>query len=55
MLVSADDLVARDSDTTIELRRALRELADAARAARLLADHLERNPEDLLRGKGASE
>ena len=54
VLESADGLVARDSDTVIELRRAIRELADAARSARLLADQLEQHPESLIRGKGAS-
>jgi paraquat-inducible protein B len=30
----------------------LRELSDAARSLRVLADYLERHPEALLRGKG---
>jgi hypothetical protein len=36
-----------------ELDRALEELTDAARAARLLADLLERQPQAVLRGRGS--
>ncbi len=35
-----------------EVKNALREFSDAARAIRLLADYLERHPEALLKGKG---
>jgi hypothetical protein len=28
-------------------------MADAAQSIRLLADHLEQHPEDVIRGKGA--
>ena len=51
MLASANELIAPDSSTAIELQRALHELAEAARSLRILADQLEQNPESLLRGK----
>jgi paraquat-inducible protein B len=35
-----------------EVKNALREFSEAARAIRLLADYLERHPEALLKGKG---
>jgi len=50
-LNNVDGLVAPDSEANVELRRALRELAEAARALRLLAEQLEQNPESLIRGK----
>jgi len=40
-----------DAPAQQELRDALQEIARSARAIRLLADTLERNPESLLRGK----
>ncbi|TDI97992.1 MAG: MCE family protein [Deltaproteobacteria bacterium] len=52
-LASANALIAPDSEAGSELRRLLRDLADAAQSIRLLADHLEQHPEDLIRGKGA--
>jgi paraquat-inducible protein B len=36
-----------------QLQDTLREVSEAARSIRLLADYLERNPESLLKGKGA--
>ncbi len=51
-LASANALIAPDSEAGMELRRLLRDLADAAQSIRLLADHLEQHPEDLIRGKG---
>ena len=45
------DLVGPESTASREIRRLLVELGEAARSVRLLADHLERNPEDLLRGR----
>ncbi|SIN96032.1 PqiB family protein [Halodesulfovibrio marinisediminis] len=47
----ANNLLAKDSPTVVELQRALREMSEAARAVRSLADQLERHPESLLRGK----
>jgi paraquat-inducible protein B len=44
-------LLGPDAPAQHELREALREVARAARAIRVLADYLERNPETLLRGK----
>jgi len=50
-LASADSLIAPDADASVELKRLLFELADAAKAIRLLAEQLEQHPESLLRGK----
>jgi paraquat-inducible protein B len=44
-------LLGPDAPAQQELREALQEIARSARAIRLLADYLERNPETLLRGK----
>jgi paraquat-inducible protein B len=44
--------VGPDSAVNEELRRALGELADAARALELTADELERKPQSLIFGKG---
>jgi paraquat-inducible protein B len=35
-----------------QLQAALKEVAAAARAVRLMADYLERHPEAVLKGKG---
>ena len=51
MLASADSLIAPDSEASIELKRLLFELADAAQAIRRLAEQLEEHPESLIRGK----
>jgi paraquat-inducible protein B len=53
-LASADSLIAPGSDASIELKRLLFELADAAKAIRRLAEQLEEHPESLLRGKKES-
>lgn len=50
-VASARGVVSRNSVTVIELNEALREVAEAARAVRVLANMLERNPEALVRGK----
>lgn len=50
-LKSIETLVAEDSPLSRELQESLRELSDAARSLRVLADYLERHPEALLRGK----
>jgi len=56
------DRVLKSSDATLlgenapvqqELRDALQEITQAARALRVLADYLERHPESLIRGKTA--
>jgi paraquat-inducible protein B len=52
VLNSTDNaLLGPDAPAQQELRDALQEIARSARAIRLLADTLERNPEALLRGK----
>ena len=52
VLSSTDNtLLGPDAPAQQELRAALQEIARSARAIRLLADSLERNPETLLRGK----
>jgi paraquat-inducible protein B len=38
-----------------DAQRLLQELSAAARSIRIMADYLERHPEALLRGKGASQ
>jgi paraquat-inducible protein B len=50
-LASADALIAPDADASVELKRLLFELADAAKAIRLLAQQLEEHPESLIQGK----
>jgi paraquat-inducible protein B len=47
--------VTGDSRVGAELLRALRDVADAARSLKGLADSLEGHPEALLRGKGSPE
>lgn len=51
---SAEAALGKDSPTMNDLRRLLRDSAQAARALRNFADMLERNPEALLRGKQGS-
>ena len=50
-LGSANSLIASDSPLAGDLKRAMRELAQAAHSLRLLAEQLEEQPESLLRGK----
>jgi paraquat-inducible protein B len=54
-LAGAEGVLAEDSPLLYELESALKEVSDAARAIRLLADYLKRHPEALLKGKGKSE
>jgi paraquat-inducible protein B len=52
VLSSTDsNLLGPDAPAQQELRDALKEIARAARGMSILADHLERHPETLLRGK----
>ena len=51
-LASATGLVGPQSPVNTELRRALVELTDAARALGLAADQIERQPNSLIFGKG---
>ncbi|UCE74118.1 MAG: hypothetical protein JSV56_00055, partial [Methanomassiliicoccales archaeon] len=48
LLLRLDNIAAEDR---FELHKTLKELGAAARALRLLADHLERNPNDIIFGK----
>jgi paraquat-inducible protein B len=54
-LRSVDRAVAGDSRLGYEMIRALRDVADAARSLKTLADYLERHPDALIRGKGGPE
>lgn len=51
-LATADKIIAPESELHYKLTAALDELSSAARAIRVLADYLERNPQALLQGKG---
>jgi paraquat-inducible protein B len=53
-LVKVDRLLNADSPTGYELKRALGELAEAARNISILADYLERHPDSLVFGKDGS-
>ena len=50
---SAQGVIAPDTALYNDLKRALTELATAARSIRDMADYLERHPEALIKGKGA--
>ena len=50
-LIKLDRLLNAESPTGHELKRALGELAEAARNISILADYLERHPDSLLFGK----
>lgn len=49
---AVDALVSEEGALGTEFYDAVRELQQAARAVRLMADYLERHPESLLKGKG---
>jgi len=51
-LVSVEDTLGQESPLQHEMRRAMKELGEAARAVRILTDYLERHPEALIYGKG---
>lgn len=51
-LTEIQKLTASDSNIVFDLRRALKEFAEAAQNISQLADLLERHPESLLNGKG---
>jgi len=55
VLADADRLLSPDSPVSVEIKRLLREMADAARSIRSMADYLEQHPEALLRGKRTEE
>lgn len=50
-MADARAVLNKNSPTVLELNQAIREITDSARAVRVLANTLERNPESLLRGK----
>jgi paraquat-inducible protein B len=54
-LHGVDRAVAGESRIGYETLRALRDVADAARSLKTLADYLERHPDALIRGKGGPE
>ena len=53
-LSTAEKVLHGDAPLTYELRQTLKELAKAARAVSSLADLLERNPQALIYGTGAT-
>ena len=53
-LIKVDRLLNAESPTGYELKRALAELADAARNISILMDYLERHPDSVVFGKEAS-
>lgn len=54
-LRTVDRAVDGDSRLGYEALRTLRDVADAARSMKALADYLERHPDALLRGKGGPD
>ena len=54
-LVSVEGTLGQDSPLQYEIRQAMNELGEAARALRVLTDYLERHPEALIRGKGKAQ
>jgi len=54
-LVSVEGTLGQDSPLQHEMRQAIQELGEAARAVRILTDYLERHPEALLFGKGKAK
>jgi paraquat-inducible protein B len=51
-MTTAENLFSADAVLYNELQNTLKELSEAARSVRLLADYLERHPDALIRGKG---
>ena len=50
-LASAEDTIAPGSPVTYQLAVSLQELSEAARAIRVLADYIEKNPNSLVFGR----
>ena len=50
-LLTADNILGKNSEVIIQLNETLRELSAAASSISDLADYLERHPESLLKGK----
>jgi len=55
ILGDAERLLSPGSVLSVEIKRLLREMADAARSIRAMADYLEQHPEALLKGKQTEE
>jgi paraquat-inducible protein B len=53
-LSGARGVMSEDAPLIVELEKTLREISDAARSFRQLADYLERHPEALIQGKEKS-
>ena len=51
-LKTIEGFVSKESPVHFELMRVLKELGEAARSIRLMADYLERHPDALIYGKG---
>ena len=51
LVKNMNTLMDQDSPTLLELRRAIKDLSEAAKSVRGFADQLERQPDSLLRGK----
>jgi paraquat-inducible protein B len=54
-LVSVEGTLGKNSPLQHEMTQALKELAEAARALRILADYLERHPDAIIFGKGKAQ
>ena len=54
-LAEVGTTVNQNSPLYRELLRAMKELADAARSIRTMADYLERHPDALIYGKGKQQ
>jgi paraquat-inducible protein B len=54
-LVAIEGTLGKDSPLQHEMMQALKELAEAARALRILADYLERHPDAIIFGKGKAQ
>jgi len=54
-LDASERILATGSPLSQDVREALRELARAAQALRVLADYIERHPEALIQGKKEGE
>jgi len=54
-LISVEGTLGQDSPLQYEIRQAMNELGEAARAIRILTDYLERHPEALIYGKGKAK
>ena len=55
LFLDTNRLMSPNAATVRDLQNTLKELAEAARAIRGMANNLERNPESLLRGRGRQQ